>query len=191
MQTAFLGVLTLLASAGVAVAFLVPGWTDLILVAGPSALAGLLLLGWTLLRSRGVGRKRKWAILDGSNVMHWKDGKPGLAAVQEVVIHLERRGYSAGVVFDANAGYLLAGRYQHDDKLALRLSIPEKNVLVVNKGEPADPRILSMARDMGAVVVTNDRYRDWMDDFPEVRTKGYLVNGGYRDDMLWLDLPED
>ncbi|SDZ60416.1 hypothetical protein SAMN05444004_13012 [Jannaschia faecimaris] len=47
-----------------------------------------------------------------------------------------------------------------------------------------------MARDMGAIVVTDDRYRDWADDFPEVRRKGHLVRGGYRDGKLWLNLPE-
>ncbi|WP_342025477.1 hypothetical protein [Jannaschia faecimaris] len=63
-------------------------------------------------------------------------------------------------------------------------------MLVVHKGEPAAPRILAMARDMGAIVVTDDRYRDWADDFPEVRRKGHLVRGGYRDGKLWLNLPE-
>lgn len=62
--------------------------------------------------------------------------------------------------------------------------------MVVNKGEPADPMILKMARDMGAIVITNDRFRDWAIDFPEVRTRGHLVRGGYRDGTLRLDLPD-
>lgn len=173
-------------ASGVALALADPAFADLLLLAGPCLVAGLLILLWTLLRR---SKLRKWAILDGSNVMHWKDGTPRLDSVQEVIIHLEKRGYNAGVVFDANAGYLLAGKYQNDDKLALRLSIPEENVLVVNKGEPADPRILSMARDMGAIVVTDDCYRDWEGDFPEIRAPGHLVRGGYRDGALWLDLP--
>ena len=178
MRLLFLLILTAVSLAGVAVAFVLPGWSDLLLLAGPSFAAALIILIWTMLRP--LPAPRKWAILDGSNVMHWKDKSPDLKAVQEVIIHLEKRGYSAGVVFDANAGYLLAGKYQHDGSLARRLSIPEENVLVVHKGEPADPRILAMARDMGAVVITDDRYRDWVEQFPEVQTKGHLVRGGYR-----------
>ncbi|CTQ48584.1 NYN domain-containing protein [Jannaschia donghaensis] len=175
---------------GVTASYVLPGWRDLILIAGPSAFAAFILLVWTVVRRRKPSKvPSKWGILDGSNVMHWKDGAPGLQAVQDVVIALQRRGYGIGVVFDANAGYLLTGRYQHD-KLALRLSLPRDNVLVVHKGEPADPRILTMARDMGAVVVTNDRYRDWDAQFPEVRKPGHLVRGGYRDGTLWRDLPD-
>lgn len=178
----------LISAAGVALALTNPAWTDVLLVAGPCLVAGLLIFVWTVFRRPKSG---KWAILDGSNVMHWKDKTPRLDAVREVISHLEARGYTAGVVFDANAGHLLAGKYQHDDKLARRLSLPEENVLVVNKGEPADPRILSMARDMGAIVVTDDRYRDWAEEFPEIRTPGHLVRGGYRDGTLWLDLPAE
>ncbi len=43
---------------------------------------------------------------------------------------------------------------------------------------------------MGAIVITNDRFRDWAYTFPEVRRKGHLVRGGYRAGALWLDLPE-
>lgn len=190
MRFVFPVLLIIVSGGGVALALSDPAWTDLLLLAGPCLVGGLLILVWTGLRGTKP-KLRKWAILDGSNVMYWKDRTPHLDAVQDVIIHLEKRGYNVGVVFDANAGYLLAGRYQHDDKLALRLSIPEKNVLVVNKGEPADPRILSMARDMGAIVITNDRYRDWQADFPEIQTSGHLVRGGYGDAGLWLDLSED
>ncbi|SDZ60403.1 hypothetical protein SAMN05444004_13011 [Jannaschia faecimaris] len=45
MRLAVLLVLTVLSLTGVAVAMFVPGWMDLLLLAGPSALAALLLLG--------------------------------------------------------------------------------------------------------------------------------------------------
>ena len=41
---------------------------------------------------------------------------------------------------------------------------------------------------MKARVITNDRFRDWVGDFPEVAQARYLVPGGYRDGRLWLGL---
>jgi hypothetical protein len=94
------------------------------------------------------------------------------------------------VVFDANAGHKLTGRYKHDHALGKLLGLPEARVMVVDKGTPADPTILAAARDLGARVVTNDRYRDWAETHPEVASAGHLIRGGYRDGHLWLDMVE-
>jgi hypothetical protein len=61
-------------------------------------------------------------------------------------------------------------------------------VMVVAKGVQADGFILQSARDLQARIVSNDRFRDWQDTFPEVASAGYLVQGGYREGRLWLDL---
>ena len=118
--------------------------------------------------------------------MHWADDTPRIETVRDVVQHLQGLGFTPGVVFDANAGYLLHGRYQHDGALGKLLGLPRDRVMVVSKGEPADPTILVAARDMSAPVVTNDRFRDWAEQFPEVRRSGFLIRGGYRDGRLWL-----
>jgi len=151
------------------------------LVAG---LAGVLLI------ARRERKARRWIVVDGSNVMHWKDNTPDLASVKAVVAGLRRRGYTPGVVFDANAGYKLAGHYQDDAVLARLLGLPEERVLVVPKGTPADPFILATARDLDAPIVTNDRYRDWLETYPEAARPGRLVGGGWRDGRLRLDLAE-
>ena len=65
------------------------------------------------------------------------------------------------------------------------------DLVVVNKGTPADITILAAAKDSGARIVTNDRYRDWADVHPEVREPGYLIRGGYRDGKLWFDMAGD
>lgn len=181
--------LVLLSLAGFGAALALPGLSDLLLLFGPMAVAGLILL----LRARGRRAPdggAGWIVIDGSNVMHWQDETPRLAPVKEVVARLEAMGYTPGVVFDANAGYLLRGRYQHDRALGRLLGLPEERVMVVAKGQPADPTILTAARDMGGRVVSNDRYRDWADRFPEVAEPGFLIRGGYRDGALWLDLAE-
>ena len=74
-----------------------------------------------------------------------------------------------------------------DGSMAARLRLPENAVVVVAKGTPADPVILAAARDIGAIVVTNDQFRDWAKKFPEVREPGFLVRGGYKSGKLWLD----
>ena len=60
-------------------------------------------------------------------------------------------------------------------------------------GRPEDAlagveQAVAAARDLGARIVSNDRYRDWAADHPEVATPGHLVRGGYREGALWLDL---
>lgn len=119
--------------------------------------------------------------------MYWRSGTPDLMAVEDVVHALLVRGCTPGVVFDANAGHLLTGRYRHHREFGRMLGLPEAQVFVVPKGTQADPFILAAARGMKARIVTNDRYRDWAEAHPEVAVDGHLIRGGYRDGRLWLD----
>ncbi len=141
---------------------------------------------------RGVfARKQsspKYVVVDGSNVMHWKDNMPQIDSVRAVVDKLTAAGFAPGVVFDANAGYKLMGKYKHDHALGKLLGLPGDRVMVVAKGTPADPVILASARDLGARVVSNDRFRDWAETHPEVRVPGHVIAGGYRDGQVWLDM---
>jgi hypothetical protein len=166
-------------------ALVLPGQSDWLLLTLPAALAGL----WLALRSRTRGRAGRPVIIDGSNVMHWKDGEPGLDPVREVIRQLRAAGYEPGVVFDANAGYKLEGRYLHDGAFGKRLNLARRNVMIVPRNTPADPLILTAARDYGAPVVTCDRFRDWRADFPEIATPGFLIAGRYEGRQLVLDLP--
>jgi len=120
--------------------------------------------------------------------MHWRDGTPRIETLREVVLTLQNAGLAPGVVFDANVGYKLMGRYLHDHAMGNLLGLPRDHVMIVPKGEPADPTILTAARDYDARIVTNDRFRDWEDSFPGLHQTGLLIRGGYRDGKLWLDL---
>jgi len=170
------------------------------------ALFGLVLLGVLLLllrqrprRGRAAGPHRtgrptgsrqpkNWILVDGSNVMHWKNETPQISTIRAVVKALMVRGFKPGVVFDANAGYKLNGRYMNERAFATLLNLPKSQILVVPKGTQADPYILGHARDFGARIVTRDRFRDWSEDYPEVTEPGFLIRGGYRDSgELWLD----
>ncbi|MBQ0806059.1 hypothetical protein [Sulfitobacter sp.] len=164
-------------------------WSDMILIAGPCTVASVFILysetrKWVASRSEPAGRL---IVIDGSNVMYWRDGTPRIECVQEVVDHLKKQGFDLGVMFDANAGYLFSGRYRDDRAMSRLLKLPLENVMVVPKGMPADPYILNAARDMGAVILTNDRFRDWAVEFPEIHKPGHLIKGEYRQGRLWFD----
>lgn len=158
---------------------MVPVWLILILVAFTTFL-------WLrrLLARRGETQKR--ILIDGSNVMHWNGGDPDLLVVRSVARALSTKGYHVGVIFDANAGYKLADRYMNDAALAKALGLNEKQIMVAPKGHPADGFLLQAARDMDAPIVTNDRFRDWQADFPEVAVPGRLIHGGYREGVPFL-----
>ena len=148
---------------------------EAVLWSGAASLGLLLALFYLLLRRS----RRPEVILDGSNVMHWREDGPSLDTVREVIASLEASGFKPGVVFDANAGYLLSGRYRHHDSFAKALGLPADRVMVVPKGTPADPLILQVARDRGARIVSNDRFRDWAERFPEVAERGHIIRGRY------------
>lgn len=177
----FLAFLSLL---GVVAAVVLPGWSDLLLLAGPCLVASL----WLWWRGRGAARKAKagkadgpHVVIDGSNVMHWQDNVPSLVPVVSAVLALEARGFTVGVIFDANVGYKIHHRYLGHHAMARRVNLPEDQVFVVPKGTVADQYILMAARDLGARVVTNDRYRDWVEAFPEVAAPGFLIRGSAND----------
>jgi hypothetical protein len=168
------------------------GWavsSELMLLGGLCSVGAVVLLARAWVRQRQRRHRRSpILLLDGSNIMHWRGGAPDLAPVREVIAQVALRGYTPGVVFDANAGYKLEGRYLHHPMLARELGLPQTRVMVVNKGEVADGLILQVARDHGARVISNDRFRDWADDFPEVAKPGFVIGGRYLQGQLELDL---
>ena len=181
--------LLFLSLVGVAVALVLPGYGDFILLAAPCAIAALMVLLRALVaRIKAPPEAEPNRILiDGSNVMHWKDNTPQIATLREVITHLRGLGFAPGVIFDANAGYLLTGKYKHDHAMAKYLGLAEDWVMVVPKGTIADSYLLTVARDVDAPIVTNDRYRDWAGEYPEIAQPGRLIRGGYRDGALWID----
>ena len=166
------------------------GLTGLLWLIGPAAsvVALYLIVGLFRRSRRPKGPPARHIVVDGSNVMHWRGNGPNLGAVRDVVADLRRRGFTPGVIFDANAGHKLTGRYVHDGAMAKMLGLPRNRVMVVDRGAVADQWILASARDLQARVVTNDRYRDWAETHPEVAEPGFLIRGGYRDGKVWLGL---
>lgn len=169
------------------VAALLPEWAWIYPVALPVGLVACLLILLRRPRRQPTPAAVTQVIVDGSNVMHWDGGAPSLDPVRAVVRNIEAQGMTPGVIFDANAGYKIGDRYMDDEVFAQLLGLPHSNVLVVPKGTSADSFILEAARRTGARIVTNDRFRDWQDRFPEVQVPETLIRGGFRNGVLWLE----
>ena len=177
---------------GVVFAFSQPVTSDLILLAGPSAIASVILLlreAQRWLAKQDKYNAPKAVVIDGSNVMYWFDGTPRIEPVQDVVHHLSRLGFAPEVFFDANAGYLFAGQYLGSKPLGRLLNLPTGSVTVVPKGDAADPYILHAAQDTDAIIITNDNYRDWVSQFPLASEPGRLIKGTFQEGELCFDLP--
>ena len=176
--------IALLSAGGAAFGATGPEWQWLTMTSGAVAIAAALVWLWLILRPRRP--ERPFLIIDGSNVLYWNGNTPKLDTVISLVKLLGKQGFDPGVIFDANAGYLVADRYLDDRAFARLLGLPSKQVMVVPKGTPADQYILQASQDFDVRVVTNDRFRDWVDAFPKQATPNNLITGGFAKGKVWL-----
>jgi len=106
------------------------------------------------------------AIIDASNVAH--SGEGGAARVRYIDLmcdKLREAGLEPIVVADA------ALRHQVDDAEAYERMVAAGTVHQAPAGTDADYFILTFARELGALIVSNDRFRDRIGSFPEVRRR--------------------
>jgi hypothetical protein len=119
--------------------------------------------------------ERKVAIIDGSNVAHSTEGESAhLANILLVREKMEEEGYEPIVVVDA------ALRHQVDDRREYEEMVEDGTLKQAPAGTDADYFILSFARELDAVVVSNDRFRDREKAFPEARDRviRYMIVAG-------------
>lgn len=105
-------------------------------------------------------------LVDGSNVAHSTEGEPphvaNLIAIRNKLLE---EGLEPIIVADA------ALRHQIDDAASYERMIDDGMVRQAPAGTDADYFILSFARELNASVVSNDRFRDRLKAFPEVRDR--------------------
>lgn len=152
-------------------------------------IAFVLIVSLVFARRKRSRDTRTWMLVDGSNVMHWADNTADLNSVRMVVDRLRENGFRPAVIFDANVGYKIIGRYMNEGALAQVLNMPRNDVLVSPKGKPADPILLEFAEKHGAQIVTNDQFRDWQNDFAAGTAAQNLIKGRIRNGRLHLNLP--
>lgn len=106
----------------------------------------------------------KVVIIDGSNVAHSTEGDSArLDNIRIVSAKLVEEGYEPVVVVDA------ALRHQIDDKAGYEVMVEDGRIRQAPAGTDADYFILSFARELNASVVSNDRFKDRLEAFPEAR----------------------
>jgi hypothetical protein len=101
-------------------------------------------------------------LVDGSNVAHSTEGEQAqLANILAVRQKLTEEGLEPVVVVDA------ALRHQIDDRAGYEQLVDQGVVRQAPAGTDADYFILSFARELDARIVSNDRFRDRLKDFPD------------------------
>lgn len=106
------------------------------------------------------------ALVDGSNVAHSSEGeKARLRNIELVVAKLEEEGLEPIVVADA------ALRHQIDETQKYEQLIDGGEIRQAPAGTDADWFILSFARELDAYIVSNDRFRDRQEAFPDARER--------------------
>lgn len=115
------------------------------------------------------------ALVDASNVAHSTEGdRPRLENILLVREKVREEGLEPIVVADA------ALRHQIDDRAGYERLVDDGAVKQAPAGTDADYFILSFARELEAAVVSNDRFRDRIDKYPEVRERiiRYMIVAG-------------
>jgi Zc3h12a-like Ribonuclease NYN domain len=106
------------------------------------------------------------ALVDGSNVAHSSEGeKARLRNIELVVQKLEGEGLDPIVVADA------ALRHQIDETQKYEQLIDDGEIRQAPAGTDADYFILSFAEELDASVVSNDRFKDRIKQYPALRKR--------------------
>ena len=117
----------------------------------------------------------KTVIVDGSNVAHSSEGESAvLDNIRVVANKLLEEGFEPLVLVDA------ALRHQIDNNAEFERLVDEGKIRQTPAGTDADYFILAFARELEADIVSNDRFRDRQDAFPEARERmiRYMILNG-------------
>ncbi|MGH7507587.1 MAG: NYN domain-containing protein [Longimicrobiales bacterium] len=121
-----------------------------------------------------AGRPRV-AVVDASNVANSApSAKARLEYLTLVVACLQDAGVMPVVVADAGL------RRRIDDRDGYLRMVEQGRIRVAPAGTEADELILKLARELDAAVVSNDRFREWRQRYPDevARRVGFRVRNG-------------
>lgn len=140
----------------------------------------------------GLRLDKKTAVLDGSNIYHFgRDNGLDAQPLGEVAELLRSQGYRIICFFDANIFFTLAehgafpaSKHHSMEMLEDIFGISENEIYVVPGRVQADRYILECLKHLPvSFVVSNDRYRDYKDQYAAVMNdglwrKGVTISGG-------------
>ena len=124
-----------------------------------------------------MSKGREVVVIDGANVAYEErsaGGKPKLSNLLKVKRELEERGFEAVIIVDASL------KYDIDDQAQLETLMRSQQIRQVPAGTDADYFIIQFADQLDARVVTNDRYKDYAEQYPWVtqRRMPYMIVKG-------------
>lgn len=120
---------------------------------------------------------RTKAVLDGSNIAHWdEDIGVSLSTVKAVIQVLRTEGVGGYVFFDANIIQLLDESCTTQDDVRAYLG-QDFDIEIVPSGVVADRKIIELAEQIGAPIVTNDLFRDSIKARHIPKRRGFSVEG--------------
>jgi len=115
------------------------------------------------------------AVVDGSNVAYWGDKhNPSLKDVKAITHLLKKEGVDPILVFDANIGYTVENKYLDAGELEEHLGA-DVRVEIVQAGTVADRRIVELAEQHKAIIVSNDLFRDSLRARPIPKRRGFYL----------------
>lgn len=116
---------------------------------------------------------RKLLVVDGNNVAHFlsPDGKPRVSNLVLAHQSLSSAGYQLVFVFSS------ALPHRIDKPAALSSFMDQVRTIIAPRGTDDDRRIILLAQEMNADIVSNDRFLNWIDRFPwlESRLRKYRM----------------
>jgi hypothetical protein len=117
---------------------------------------------------------RRIALVDGANVAHSGEEGARLDNILRICEKLEVEGLDPIVVVDASL------RHAIDERREYERLVEAGRIRQAPAGTNADYFILSFARELDAAVVSNDRFREFAEAFPEARERviRYMIVAG-------------
>ena len=120
---------------------------------------------------------KRMVVIDGANVAYEErsaGGKPKFSNLLKVRRELEEKGFEPVILVDASL------KYDIDDQEQLENLIRSQQVRQVPAGTDADYFIIQFAQELDALIVTNDRYKDYAQQYPWVndRRLPYMIVKG-------------
>jgi hypothetical protein len=120
---------------------------------------------------------KKIAVVDGANVAYIEKSKAGAAKVSNILAvrsALVDKGYETLIIVDASLVYEI------DDRPQLEALIDDQVIRQVPAETDADFFILVTAKELEAIVISNDEYEPYQQDYPwikERRVPAMIIDG--------------
>ena len=150
------------------------------------AVLGVLLLVvflWLRRGSRGADApSQRQIVVDGTNVMFWKDEKAQISTLKTVLKRLRHEGFDPVVYLDASSRHHVGDTSLNARKFGEVLGLAADHLTVVPARTEADAQLLEYARKHKLAVVSNDRFRDRAREARNIK----LVKGHFRGQRLVL-----